>query len=153
MTVESLFKVSLAVSSSGGLVQGTLAEGKARYSWPPCTNFSWLAIFDICKHYLLFTKSYPNEEVNCTEPSRSFSSPCLMKEHHFFACSVDPKNNPARMAKSGCLHSLGWNVPVNYATISYWVSFNWFMKWSVKEVTVIDIFRCVKLFHLVLSKI
>jgi hypothetical protein len=60
-----------------GWNQGSLAEGKAQYSRPPCTNQFRSAPFYIENIINLYYKtSYLNEGVNCTEPSPLVSIPC-----------------------------------------------------------------------------
>ncbi len=55
-----------------------LLKGKALYSRPPCTNKFRTATFDKGNIVLFFNKtSYPNEEVNRTEPSPSVRVPCF----------------------------------------------------------------------------
>ncbi len=60
------------------LTREALPKGKAQYSWPPGTNRHESVHFcteDII--YYLYLTTYPNEEVNCTEPSPLVSVPCF----------------------------------------------------------------------------
>ncbi len=55
-----------------------LPKGKAQYYWPPCSNQFRTIAFSLEMLFIFFTKtSYPNEEVNSTEPSPTLSFPCF----------------------------------------------------------------------------
>jgi len=52
------------------LIMELLLQGKARYRWPPCTNYLGSGHLSIEIFISLFYQtSYLNEEVNCNEPS------------------------------------------------------------------------------------
>ncbi len=71
MSAEYGFYLNVALSIVG-MAKELLLNGKAQYSWPPCTNQFRSAAFDIVSiMQILYKTNYSNEEVNCTEPSTS----------------------------------------------------------------------------------
>ncbi len=60
------------------LFQETLTVREGSVQLTSLRELVWINCFWNWKHYLLsYRTSYPNEEVDCTEPSRSVSIPCL----------------------------------------------------------------------------
>ena len=86
----------------------TLLNGKAQYSWPPCTNLSRSATFYIENIIYIINKTgYLNEEVNCTKPSPSLSIPWILQVDVIsnLTCGIFAKHTEA--LKKGIL----WSKP------------------------------------------